>query len=138
MGRYTDRRGARKVVRGGLAATVAGLVVVPLPGTAPGLAIVVIAVSGLLGVMWVPAMGLLTGGAERIGLETGFAFAYFNLAWAAGFSLGAFAGGGVAEVTTDAVAYTGVAVMYAVSALYALLGGRGGGRFAESGELARG
>jgi MFS family permease len=138
VGRYTDRGGARRVVRGGLAATVAGLVVVPLPGTAPGLAIVVIAVSGLLGVMWVPAMGLLTGGAERIGLDTGFAFAYFNLAWAAGFSLGAFAGGSVAEVTTDAVAYTGVAALYAISALYALLGGRGGGRFAERGELARG
>ena len=76
------------------------LVVLQLPATAAGLAIVVIAVSGLLGVLWVPAMGLLAGGAERIGLDTGFAFAYFNLAWAAGFSLGAFVGGSVAEVTT--------------------------------------
>ena len=138
VGRYTDRRGARNVVRGGLAATVAALVVVQFPATAAGLAIVVIAVSGVLGVLWVPAMGLLAGGAERIGLDTGFAFAYFNLAWAAGFSLGAFVGGSVAEVTTDAVAYTGVAVLYAISALYALLGGRGGGRIAESGEFARG
>jgi predicted MFS family arabinose efflux permease len=128
----------RKVVRGGLTATVAGLVVLQFPATAPGLAIVVIAVSGLLGVLWVPAMGLLTGGAERIGLDTGFAFAYFNLAWAAGFSLGAFVGGSIAEVTADAVAYAGVAVLYAISALYALLGGRGGGRVAESGGLARG
>ncbi len=72
------------------------------------------------------------------GSTHGFAFAYFNLAWAAGFTLGAFAGGSVAEVTTDAVAYAGVAVLYAVSALYALLGGRGGGRVAESGEFARG
>ena len=139
IGRYTDRAGARAVVRIGLAATVAALVVVQIPGTAAGLAIVVIGVSGLLGVMWVPAMGLLTGGAERIGLDHGFAFAYFNLAWAAGFSLGAFAGGTVAEITTDAVAYTAVAALYAVSALYALLGGRGGGsRVAEGTELARG
>jgi MFS family permease len=138
VGRYTDRGGARKVVRGGLSATVAGLVVLQFPATAPGLAIVVIVVSGLLGVLWVPAMGLLTGGAERIGLDTGFAFAYFNLAWAAGFSLGAFVGGSIAEVTADAVAYAGVAVLYAISALYALLGGRGGGRVAESGGLARG
>ena len=139
VGRYTDRAGARVVVRIGLATTVAALVVVQLPGTAAGLAIVVIAVSGLLGVLWVPAMGLLAGGAERIGLDHGFAFAYFNLAWAAGFSLGAFAGGTLAEITTDAVAYTAVAVLYAVSALYALLGGRGDGtRVAEGTELARG
>jgi MFS family permease len=138
VGRYTDRAGARTVVRGGLAATVAALVIVQLPGTALGLAIVVIGVSGLLGVLWVPAMGLLAGGAERIGLDHGFAFAYFNLAWAAGFSLGSFAGGSLAELTTDAVSYTGVAALYAISALYALLGGRGGGRVAESTELARG
>jgi hypothetical protein len=89
-------------------------------------------------VLWVPAMGLLTGGADRIGLDHGFAFAYFNLAWAAGFSLGAFAGGTLAEVTSDGVAYAGIAVLYAVSALYALLvGGPGGGRVAEKPGLAR-
>jgi len=139
VGRYTDRAGARAVVRIGLAATVAALVIVTLPSTAAGLAIVVIGVSGLLGVMWVPAMGLLTGGAERIGLDHGFAFAYFNLAWAAGFSLGAFAGGAVAESTSDAVAFAGVAVLYAISALYAVFGGRGrGSPVADQTELARG
>jgi hypothetical protein len=103
-----------------------------------GLSLVVIGVSGLLGVLWVPAMGLLTGGAETIGLDHGFAFAYFNLAWAAGFSLGAFAGGSLAEVTSDGVAYAGVAALYAISALYALIGGRGGGTVAERTELASG
>jgi MFS family permease len=137
VGRYTDRRGARMVIRGGLAATVAGLVVLQLPDTALGLAVVVVAVSGLLGVLWVPAMGLLTGGAERIGLDHGFAFAYFNLAWATGFTLGAFAGGTLAEVTSDAAAYAGVAVLYAISALYAVQSGRGGGSVAEGTELAR-
>src|SRR4051795_3522012 len=139
VGRYTDRAGARTVVRGGLAATVAGLVVLQLPDTALGLSIVVIAVSGLLGVLWVPAMSLLTGGAERIGLDHGFAFAYFNLAWAAGFSVGAFAGGTLAEVTSDGAAYAGVAVLYAVSAAYALFGRPGGGsRVVDGTELARG
>jgi predicted MFS family arabinose efflux permease len=138
VGRYTDRRGARTVVRGGLAATVAALVVLQLPETPFALAVVVVGVSGLLGVLWVPAMGLLTGGADTIGLDHGFAFAYFNLAWAAGFSLGAFAGGTLAEVTSDGAAYAGIAALYAISALYALLGGRGGGRVAERTELARG
>jgi MFS family permease len=140
VGRYTDRGGAGTVVRVGLAATVGALVVVQLPDTAVGLAIVVIGVSGVLGILWVPAMGLLAGGAERIGLDHGFAFAYFNLAWAAGFSLGSFAGGSLAEVTADGASYSGVAVLYAVSAAYALFRsrGRGGGRVAEGTELARG
>jgi MFS family permease len=121
VGRYTDRAGAQTVIRGGLAATVAGLVVLQLPDTPFALAVVVIAISGLLGVLWVPAMGLLTGGAERIGLDHGFAFAYFNLAWAAGFSLGSVAGGSLAEITRDAVPYTAVAGLYAASAVVALL-----------------
>jgi MFS family permease len=140
VGRYTDRRGARTVVRGGLASTVAALILVQLPHTAVFMAVAVIAVSGLLGVLWVPAMGLLTGGAERIGLDQGFAFAYFNLAWAAGFSLGAVAGGSLAEVTGDGASYTGVAALYAISTLAAVLAGRGrgSGRVADGGELARG
>ena len=137
VGRYTDRAGARIVVRVGLVVTVVALVLVQLPSSAVGLAIVVVGVSGLLGVMWVPAMGMLAGGAERIGLDHGFAFAYFNLAWASGFGIGSFAGGSLAEVTTDAAAYSAVAVLYAVSALYALTRGRGGGSLAEHGELVR-
>ena len=137
VGRYTDRRGARAVVRGGLCATVAALVLIQIPDTAVALALVVVAVSGLLGVLWVPAMGLLTGGAERIGLDHGFAFAYFNLAWAAGFSLGSFAGGTLAEVASDGVSYAGIAALYAISALVAVVAG-GRGRLAERRELARG
>ena len=50
--------------------------------------------------------------------------------------LGAFAGGSIAEVTSDAVAYSAVAVLYAVSAhVRAHSAGAGGGRVAESGEL---
>jgi predicted MFS family arabinose efflux permease len=87
-------------------------------------------------VLWVPAMALLTGGAERIGLDHGFAFAYFNLAWAAGFSLGSVAGGSLAEATADAVPYTAVAAIYAASALVALVVSRA--RLAEASEPARG
>ena len=122
-------------MRLGLAAPVAALVLIQLPGAALPMALAVVAVSGLLGGLWVPAMGLLTGGAERIGLDHGFAFAYFNLSWAAGFSLGSVAGGGLAEAAGDPVAYGGVAALYAVSALYALLGASS--RLAQGSELAR-
>ena len=40
-------------------------------------------------------------------------------------------------MTSDGVAYAGVAALYAISALYALLGGHGGGRVAEGTELVR-
>jgi MFS family permease len=135
IGRYTDRRGARTVVRAGLAATVLALLVIQLPSTALEMAVAVVLVSGLLGVLWVPAMSLLTGGAERIGLDHGFAFAYFNLAWAAGFSLGSVAGGSLAEVTRDAVPYTAVAALYAASAVAAVLVARA--RLGEASEPAR-
>ncbi|HEX2106082.1 MAG TPA: MFS transporter [Solirubrobacteraceae bacterium] len=136
IGRYTDRRGPRTVVRVGLAVTAAALLVIQLPATALEMAVAVVALSGLLGVLWVPAMGLLTGGAERVGLDHGFAFAYFNLAWAAGFSLGSVAGGSLAEVTRDAVPYTAVAALYAASAVLAALVLRA--RLTQASEPARG
>jgi len=136
VGRQTDRGGARAIVRAGLIAPVVALALLQLPQTALEMAVVVVLVSGLFGVLWVPAMALLTDGAERIGLDHGFAFAYFNLAWAAGFSLGSVAGGSLAEATADAVPYTAVAVLYAVSALVALVVSRG--RLAQASEPARG
>jgi MFS family permease len=136
IGRYTDRRGPRTVVRAGLTATAVALLLVQLPATALELSVAIILLSGLLGVLWVPAMGMLTGGADDIGLDHGFAFAYFNLAWAAGFSIGSVAGGSLAEATSDAVPYTTVAGLYAASALVAAVLLRA--RLAEAGEPARG
>ena len=92
---YTDRARRRcRSCASALVATVAALIVVQLPAS-----------RGRAGdrrrsgcpacsaSLWVPAMGLLAGGAERIGLDHGFAFAYFNLAWAAGFTHRRVAGG---------------------------------------------
>jgi predicted MFS family arabinose efflux permease len=120
-GRFTDRRGSLAAVRAGLVGAALGVLVLPLPGSAVVLAAVVVVVAGVLGIVWVPSMGLLSGGAEGIGLEQGFAFAFFNLAWAAGFSVGAIAGGGLAEATADAVPYGLVAALYAASAAVVLL-----------------
>ena len=135
IGRYTDRGGTRTLIRAALAVTVAAFVLVQLPGTALLMALAVIALSGLMGVLWVPAMALLTDGAEAIGLDQGFAFAYFNLSWAAGFSLGAVAGGSLAEATSDAVSYSGIALLYGISAVVAVFAIRG--RVAGHGSLAR-
>jgi predicted MFS family arabinose efflux permease len=114
-GRAGDRRGALPVARAGLAAGVVVLIALQLPQSAVALAMVVILGAGLLGALWVPAGLLLTSGAERIGLDQGYAFAYFNLGWAGGFSVGAVAGGAVAQATADAVPYLVVAGAYAAT-----------------------
>jgi hypothetical protein len=99
------------------------------------LAIVLVLVMGVLGALWVPAMGALASGAERIGLDHGFASAFFTFAWAGGFAAGSVAGGGLAEISSDTVPYALVAVLYVASALWAVtrgtgrrMGGRTGGR----------
>ena len=53
--------------------------------------------------LWVPAGLLLTAGAELIDLDHAYAYAFFNLAWAGGFTVGAAGGGALAQVSTDAV-----------------------------------
>jgi MFS family permease len=114
-GRAADRLGARPVVRVGLVIGLVALAVVDLPGTAWLLAVVVVLVCGLLGVLWVPAGLLLTGGADRIGLDSAYAFAFFNLAWAGGFTVGAAGGGALAQATADVVPYLLLAGAYALS-----------------------
>jgi hypothetical protein len=76
---------------------------------------VVVFAAGLLGVLWVPAGLLLTAGAELIDLDDAYAYAFFNLAWAGGFTVGAAGGGALAQVTADAVPYLLLAGAYAVS-----------------------
>jgi predicted MFS family arabinose efflux permease len=114
-GRLADRRGALPVARVGLAIGAVALVVLQLPDSAWALAIVVVFVAGLLGVLWVPAGLLLAAGAELIDLDHAYAYAFFNLAWAGGFTVGAAGGGALAHVTTDAVPYLLIAGAYAVS-----------------------
>jgi MFS family permease len=114
-GRAADRRGALPVARIGLAIGTVALVVLQLPDSAWSLAVVVVIAAGVLGVLWVPAGLLLTAGAEVIDLDDAYAYAFFNLAWAAGFTIGAAGGGAMAQVTADAVPYLLIAGAYAAS-----------------------
>jgi MFS transporter, DHA2 family, multidrug resistance protein len=114
-GRAADRRGAIPIARVGLAIGAIALAVVNLPDSAWLLAVVVVFVAGLLGVLWVPAGLLLTAGADRIGLDTAYAFAFFNLGWAGGFTVGAAGGGALAQATGDVVPYLLLAGAYAAT-----------------------
>jgi predicted MFS family arabinose efflux permease len=119
-GRISDRSGPGAVVRPALLAGAVALVVLQVPGAALPLAAAVVVTGGVLGLLWAPAGGILSRGAERVGLEQGYAFALFNLAWASGFTAGSAAGGGLAEVTGDALPYLAVAVLFALTAARAL------------------
>jgi predicted MFS family arabinose efflux permease len=119
VGRLSDRRGAAAVVRPALVGAVAALLLLQLPESALTLALAVIVTGGVLGLLWAPAGGVISRGAERVGLEQGFAFALFNLAWASGFTVGSAAGGGLAEAAGDVVPYLIVAALFAAAAAWA-------------------
>ena len=69
------------------------------------LAIVIIAGTPAIGLLWAPAMAMLSDGAERVGLEQGLAFGLMNLTWATGQSLGNLGGARIGEAAGDEVAY---------------------------------
>ena len=105
VGRITDRVGRigpMTVLALGSGVVAAAL---PWPNTAAVLAALVVAAGITFGSFWTPAMALLSDEAEALGLQYAYAFALINLAWAPGQALGAVGGGGLAEVTSDAVPY---------------------------------
>jgi hypothetical protein len=57
------------------------------------------------GTMFAPATALLSGGADRLGLNQGLAFGLGNLAWASGQAVAAVASGAIADATSDLVPY---------------------------------
>ena len=105
LGRFSDRRGRLLPVRlalGGAVVVTVGFAFADRPAAVVPL---VAAASVTFGAFWAPAMALLSDGAERIGLAQGLAFGLMNAAWGAGNSLGAPAGGALADVAGDALPY---------------------------------
>ncbi|MGW2651424.1 MFS transporter [Streptomyces sp. NPDC001393] len=87
----------------------------PQPATIWVCATVVIAATACFGVMYTPALALLTDGAEAIGLERALALALVNATWAGGQTVGALTASAVAEATADAVTYELLAALSAAS-----------------------
>ena len=88
-------------------------VLVPLAGVAWLLALLIVMASPSYGTLWVPGMALISEGSERVGLDQGFAFAIFNMAWAAAQVAGSAGGAALAQGTSDGVAYGVVAALCA-------------------------
>jgi MFS family permease len=125
-GRVADASGALTPARIGLAAGGLGIALLPLPGNVVLLAVVLVLATGVLGLMWAPAMSMLGDAAERLGLSPAFAFSVGNLAWGLGTATGGLGGGTLAGATKDAVPYLLLAVAMGITALR--LGMRSGSR----------
>jgi len=105
VGRVSDRRGTTLPILAGLVGSAVFAALLPWPGRAILLAVVVVLASLAFGAFFTPALTLLTHVSEARGLDYGYAFALVNLAWAPGETLGAAGGGGLAHATADAVPY---------------------------------
>jgi MFS family permease len=104
-GRLSDRRGPVAPVQLSLAAAVLLSLLAPI--LAPEFVLVAVLIVGMpsFGTMFAPAMSLLSGGADRLGLNQGLAFGLANLAWATGQAVAAGATGAIAQATSDLIPY---------------------------------
>jgi hypothetical protein len=99
------------------------MLLIQLPASALALGLVVILAAPGIGMLWSPAMAMLSDGAEAAGLDLGLAFGFTNLGWGVGHTLGGVVAPAVADSGGNDLAYTGLAVLSAL-ALAALLARR--------------
>ena len=112
-GRISDRRGRLAPSAAGLAASIVAAVVISLPDSALLLGVVVVVAAPWIGMLWSPAMAMLSDGAESSGVDQGLAFGIVNLGWGLGHTAGAIAIPAVADASSNGVAY---AVLVALTA----------------------
>jgi MFS family permease len=113
-GRVSDRRGRLAPLLGGLAGGAAMFALLPWPSSAALLAALIIVGSPVVGLLWAPAMAMLSDGAEATGLEQGLAFGLMNLTWATGQTLGNVGGPAISQAASDDVAYLVLAALCAI------------------------
>jgi predicted MFS family arabinose efflux permease len=102
-GHVSDRRGTRIVMLVALPVEAVFLMLLALPRQAVALAVLVVLGVMMPGAFWVPSALLLTSSAAQAGVSDVYAFALYNVGWAAGQSVGAVGGGALAQLTSDAV-----------------------------------
>ncbi|MDA0180933.1 MFS transporter [Solirubrobacter phytolaccae] len=104
-GRFSDRRGRLAPLLAGLVGGAITFAILPWPNTAVLLGIAIVLGSPVIGLLWAPAMAMLSDGADEVGLEQGLAFGLMNLTWATGQAMGDIGGSRLGEVAGDEVAY---------------------------------
>src|SRR4051812_25082926 len=104
-GRFSDRRGPMAPLLAGLVGGAITFALLPWPGDAVTLGILIIVGSPVIGLLWAPSMAMLSDGADAVGLEQGLAFGLMNLTWATGQSIGDIGGAQLGQAAGDEVAY---------------------------------
>jgi MFS family permease len=115
MGRLSDRRGRLVPSVIGVAAGGLSMVLVPWPSSAWLLAVVIVFACPAIGILYTPAMAMLSDGADAFGIAQGFGFALVNLAWATGQAVGDAGSARLADATGDRVPYLILAAACAVT-----------------------
>ena len=123
VGRLSDRRGRRLPSVIGVAGGGVIMLLLPWPESALGLGVLIVFAGPLIGMLYTPAIAMLSDGADHAGVSQGFAFAFVNLAWATGQTAGAAGSARLADATDDRVPYLLLAAVCAIT-LAALLRGR--------------
>lgn len=114
-GRLSDRRGRISLCIAGLGAGLVSTLILPLPQVAWLLFVVLVLVQPAIGIIWSPAMAMLSDGAEGVGLDQALASALANLAWGLGQTVGSTGGAGLGEAFGDATAYLLLAALCAAT-----------------------
>jgi MFS family permease len=81
------------------------MLLLPWPSSAWTLAALIVLAGPLIGILYTPAMAMLSDGAESFGVAQGFAFALVNLAWASGQAVGDAGSARLADAVGDHVPY---------------------------------
>ena len=109
-GRQADRRGPIVPIRISLVAAVALCLLAPTLGSVRLLVPVLIVGMPAFGTLFAPAMALLSEGAHGLDIDQGLAFGLGNLAWATGQAIAAAGSGSLAQVTSDVVPFSLLAI----------------------------
>jgi len=118
-GRYSDRVGRRIPFVIGIGICAGAMVLLAVAqGLGPVLAALIFASLGA-GVCFAPALTTLSETADLSGLHQGFAAGLSNMAWAAGQTVGALAGGAAASATGYAAPSLAVAALLLLTSAYA-------------------
>lgn len=119
VGRYSDRVGRRvPFVIGTTICAFAMLGIAAAQALGPIIAMLILSSLGA-GICFAPALTTLSEAADGGGLHQGFASGLSNMAWAAGQTLGALAGGGAAALAGYALTSIAVAMLLLFTSAYA-------------------
>jgi MFS family permease len=118
-GRYSDRVGRRIPFVIGIGICACAMIgIAAAHALGPVLAALILGSLGA-GICFAPALTTLSETADLSGLHQGFAAGLSNMAWAAGQTLGALAGGGAASAAGYAAPSLAIAALLLVTSAYA-------------------